>query len=124
MTRPEDAVELARRAAAEARLQGVYRDDHADARLEPARPVDVVALLEWALIEPDPSLVYSTRRWGRPITAVKQGLVRGLRQYLGQLVAHQTRFNHHIVLYASALEERVRGLETWIAEHERRDPPA
>jgi hypothetical protein len=124
VTRPEDAVQAARRAAAEARARGAYRDDLADAQLEPAKPVDVVQLLEWALIEPDPGLVYSTRRWGRPITAVKQGLVRGLRQYLGQMSAHQTRFNHHLVLYASALEERVRALETWIVERDRGDPPA
>ncbi len=68
-------------------------------------------LAEWAIIEPDESGVRSTRRKGRPITAVKLLLVRLLRQYIGQMTAQQSRFNAQVAAHVVRLEERVAELE-------------
>jgi hypothetical protein len=119
MTRPEDAVETARGAAAQQRESGAYADDLRGMTIEPTDATTVDKLLEWALIEPDVDRVYSTRRWGRPITAFKRGLIWTLRQYNGQVYGQQTRFNHHIVLYARRLEDRVAELEQRVAQLER-----
>jgi hypothetical protein len=119
VTRPEDAVAAARAAAAEQRARGGYADDLRGMTIEPTDATTVDKLLEWALIEPDVDLVYSTRRWGRPITAFKRALIWTLRQYNGQVYGQQTRFNHHIVLYARRLEDRVAELEQRVAQLER-----
>jgi hypothetical protein len=75
-------------------------------------PVDSARrLARWAIIEPDASQVYSTRRYGRPITAVKRGLVLLLRQYIGQVSAQQSRFNAEVAAHVVRLEERVAELE-------------
>lgn len=127
MTRPEDAVGEARERAAAARARGEYSDDLEGFTVEPVEVVTRDRLLEWSLIEPDPQRVLSTRRLGAPITALKRLLVRGLRQQSAQLSSDQTRFNMHMVVYASALEERVAELEARIAELEGRrggSPPA
>lgn len=118
MTRPEDAVERARAAAAARRAEGAYADDLRGFQVEPTERVTPESLLEWALIEPDPALVYSTRRLGRPITWVKRALLRALRQYLGQIVGQQTRYNVQLALYVTALEDRVARLER-LAEERR-----
>jgi hypothetical protein len=68
-------------------------------------------LAEWAIIEPEAGRVYSTRRYGRPITAVKLLLVRLLRQYIGQVSAQQSRFNAQVAAHVLRLEERVAELE-------------
>jgi hypothetical protein len=68
-------------------------------------------LVEWAIIEPEQAEVVSTRRLGRPITAVKLLLVRLLRQYLGEMSAQQSRFNAHVAAHVLRLEERVAELE-------------
>lgn len=68
-------------------------------------------LAEWAIIEPLESEVYSTRRFGRPITAVKRLLLRLMRQYFDQVTAQQSRFNAHLAAHVIALEERVAALE-------------
>ena len=104
--RPEDALEAARRAAAEARRRGAYGDDLSGFAVEPSDRVSVEQLLEWAVIEPDPDLVRSTRRHGRPITAVKRALRHLLRQELGQAYAQQTRFNLHVAMRLAELEDR------------------
>jgi hypothetical protein len=119
VTRPEDAVRDAREAAARERAGGAYGDDLRGLTIEPTDATTIDKLLEWALIEPDLDLVYSTRRWGRPITAVKRALIWSLRQYNGQVYGQQTRFNHHIVLYARRLEDRVAELEARLAALER-----
>jgi hypothetical protein len=110
--KPEEAVEAARAEVERRRAAGDYAES-ADAPLavEATERVDLERLLAWALIEPDPDLVYSTRRLGAPITWVKRGLLRALRQYLGQIVAQQTRFNVQVVAYLTQLEERVAALE-------------
>jgi hypothetical protein len=68
-------------------------------------------LARWAIIEPDAGQVYSTRRYGKPITAVKRGLVLLLRQYIGQVSAQQSRFNAQVAAHVVRLEERVAELE-------------
>jgi hypothetical protein len=68
-------------------------------------------LAQWAIIEPLESEVYSTRRFGRPITAVKRLLLRLMRQYFDQVTAQQSRFNAHLAAHVIALEDRVAALE-------------
>ena len=76
-------------------------------------------LAEWAVIEPEPTQVYSTRRYGRPITAVKLLLVRMLRQYIGQVSAQQSRFNAQVAAHVLRLEQRVAELEEAAADRDR-----
>jgi hypothetical protein len=104
---PREALEEARRAAAGA-PDAV--DQAVPWSLE-REPVTKKQLVEWALIEPDMSDVYSTRRFGQPITVFKRLLIRLLDQYLGQMSAQQSRFNAHVVARLLHLEERVRVLE-------------
>ena len=102
MTRPEDALEAARAAAARA---GHAEPPGLDAPEAPEKP-SAEQLREWALIEVDPDLVYSTRRFGGPITFVKRMLLRMLRQYTVELEAQQTRFNVAVLAYLRDLEQR------------------
>ena len=111
MTDPEQALERARASAEAMRRSGHYADDLAGFRIEPTDRVTTQRLLEWALIEPDPTHLYSTRRFGAPITFVKRLLLRGLRQYLGEITAQQTRFNIQSTAYARELTDRVEALE-------------
>jgi hypothetical protein len=114
---PEEALAAARRAAAAAPDRGTG-DQSLD--LEPGF-VSARRLAEWAIIEPEPSHVYSTRPYGKPITWLKQLLVRLLSQYLGQMSAQQSRFNSHIAAHVMRLEERVEALEQ-AAREPRGDP--
>jgi hypothetical protein len=81
-------------------------------------------LTEWALIEPDAAEVYSTRRLGAPITAFKRLLLRALRQYNGQILAQQSRFNAHVAAHIMSLDDRIALLEGRIrfgeSQHARR----
>ena len=63
-------------------------------------------LERWAAIEVDPESVYSTRKAGAPITAVKRMLLRLLRQYHVEVEAKQTRFNVAVVERLRELERR------------------
>ncbi len=108
--RPEEALEAARAAVERARREGRLREPADGLTIEPA-PVTRERLLAWALIEPDLRDVRSTRRFGRPITLVKRGLVRALRQYHAEVLAQQTRFNVHAVAYLTELEDRIERLE-------------
>jgi hypothetical protein len=63
-------------------------------------------LERWAAIEVDTEAVYSTRKAGAPITAVKRMLLRLLRQYHVELEAKQTRFNVAVVERLRELERR------------------
>ena len=105
MRDPQEALEAARRAA------GPEPDtDSAPWSLEdPA--ASARRLAEWAIIEPEQAEVYSTRRLGRPITAVKRLLIRMLQQYLDQMSAQQSRFNAQVAAHVLRLEERVQALE-------------
>ena len=111
MTQPEDALEKARAAAAQARAEGGYLDDLQGLQVEPTDAVTIDRLLEWALIEPDPRLVRSTRALGAPITWIKRLLVRMLRQHLAQIVSQQSRFNIQLTAFVAELEDRVTQLE-------------
>jgi hypothetical protein len=116
---PREALAAARRAAGET---GAGEPD--DAPWSEGSPVDSARrLARWAIIEPDPGRVYSTRRYGRPITAVKRGLVLLLRQYIGQVSAQQSRFNAEVAAHVVRLEERVAELER-AADERRRDGSA
>ncbi len=108
MTRPEQALELARRHAAQQR--GAYGDP------EPIRvgpPYDQIAarLSEWAVPDPTGYEIRSIRRFGAPITWLKRGLVRFLYQFHAQLISDQSRFNVLLLSYVRTLEARVRELE-------------
>lgn len=110
MTRPDEALDAARRAVSARRAEGGYAGVDARGELdssildgEPGREL----LAEWAVIEIDPDdFVYSTRAAGAPITLVKRLLVRLLRQYFIELEARQTRFNIAVLARLDALEER------------------
>lgn len=108
--KPEAALAAARAAVERARAQGGLAEPETGLAVEPS-PVTLERLLAWALIEPDLSDVRSTRRFGRPITLAKRGLVRALRQYHAELLAQQTRFNVHAVAHLAMLEDRIEALE-------------
>ena len=112
MTRPEEALGQAREAVARKRAEGAYPADASSGGEPPPpeRPTPA-QLLEWSLIQVDPELMYSTRRGGALITALKRGLVRLLRQYTTELEAQQTRFNVALLAYLGELESRLAALE-------------
>lgn len=118
MTDPEHALERARESAAQMRAQGAYGEQLAAS--PPGRSATQLRaqLLEWALIEPDVGEVRSTRRFGAPVTLLKRGLLRILRQYHAELIAEQTRFNVNVVTYIQRLEARVQELEDRLEEHQ------
>jgi len=109
--RPEDASEAARREAAGRAAE--YAGDPALAadldRLAGTDEVTPELLREWAVIEVDSSVLYSTRRFGGPTTLVKRLLLRLLRQYTAQLEARQTRFNLALLARLEELEDRKDG---------------
>lgn len=107
MKSPEEALDQARAAAAA--VGGEAPEESAP--LEDPRHVSLQRLTEWAVIEPEEAEVYSTRRWGAPITAVKRLLVRLMRQYMFSVSGQQTRFNVYALGELMALQERVRALE-------------
>jgi hypothetical protein len=109
--RPEDALESARAAASAARARGAYEDELAGMRIEPTNRVDTELLMEWAVAEPDIDMVRSTRKLGAPITWFKRSLVHAQRQYQGQVIATQARFNLQLMVYLAELEDRISELE-------------
>lgn len=80
-------------------------------------------LVEWAILAPEEAKVYSTRRGGKPITLLKRGLVRLLRQYLNEVNAQQSRFNALVAAHVMRLEQRVEELERRAAERPAAAPP-
>lgn len=122
MKRPEEVLATARGRAAQrrAREQSVTASGSEEPTSSTRR------LVEWAIIEPEEARVYSTRRFGGAITALKRLLVRFMRQYLNEVAAQQSRFNSNVAAHVIRLEERVRALEESAdgrAPVERRDPP-
>ena len=106
--RPENAADAARAAAERKRREGRYPPDTvAHSRKPPAGP-DIAQLREWAIVEVDSDLLYSTRKGGAPITWLKRMLLRLLRQYTTELEAQQTRFNVGVVAYLESLEKQNR----------------
>jgi hypothetical protein len=112
---PQEALAAARRAAA---AQSPVDTEEAPWQLD-VSVASARRLAEWAIIEPEQAEVYSTRRFGWPITALKRLLIRLLSQYLGQMSAQQSRFNANIAAHVIRLEERVAELER--AARERQD---
>jgi hypothetical protein len=102
--KPDEAVDRARAEAARKRADGRYPEAGAGSS-EPGRGPDLARLREWAIVEVDPELVYSTRRAGVPVTWLKRLLLRLLRQYTTELEARQTRFNVAVVAYLESLEK-------------------
>ncbi len=113
MTTPEEALERARAAAARRRGEGVYPPPGPaalDATIV-ADPPDAETLAEWAVIEVDEGVLYSTQRYGRPVTVLKRVLARLLRQYHVEIESQQTRFNMALLAHVRTLEARVEVLE-------------
>jgi len=121
---PERAIEVARERAAAARERGAYADDLRGFAISRPTRISTQRLMEWAVIEPDERLLRSTRRLGAPITWFKRLLLRGLQQQFNELTSQQSRFNMHVLVHLTELEERVRTLEDDVApllrEHEQR----
>ncbi len=112
---PEGALERARRTAEQARRQGGYAEDPPAFEIQAASRISDWRLSEWAIIEPEATRVYSTRRLGAPITWLKRGLLRLLRQYNDQIVGQQSRFNAHVTAHVISLDDRVQALEERLA---------
>jgi hypothetical protein len=124
--KPEEALAAARAAAARRRAAG----DYAQEASPPPHPLAMAGegvtldrLLDWATIEPDLEELYSTRRFGAPVTFVKRGLARGVQQYLNQIIGQQSRFNVQLVVYVSQLADRVARLEEEAALRREGDAP-
>ena len=110
MTAPEDALDRARRAAAEG---GHEERLGPEARKleESIQPLSPELLRELAVIEVDPAVLFSTRRLGTPVTFIKRLMLRLLRQYTNELEAQQTRFNVGVLARLEELESRIAELE-------------
>ena len=112
--RPEEATDAARLAAAERSSSYAGDPALADGLDDQIAPEGVTPelLREWATIEVEPSAIYSTRRFGGPITLLKRGLLRLMRQYTTELEARQTRFNAAVLGRLDDLEGRIESLES------------
>jgi len=107
--KPEEALARAREQAAEA---GYETADLRGFEIAPTDRISIEQLMEWAVVEPHvEEKVRSTRRGGAPITWVKRTLVHLLRQYHGDLLAQQARFNLHLLVRVAELEDRIARLE-------------
>ena len=102
---PESAPDAARASAERKRAEGAYPPDTMAPGAPPAGP-DLARLREWAIVEVDSDLLYSTRSGGAPITWFKRMLLRLMRQYTTELEAQQTRFNVGVVAYLESLEKQ------------------
>jgi hypothetical protein len=102
----DEALRFARAAAARKRAAGAVPElGPGGLELGAGGRPDLAQLREWALVDVDPALLYSTRRGGAPVTWLKRGLLRLLRQYTVELEAQQTRFNVAVVAYLESLEQ-------------------
>ena len=106
--RPEDAGEAARAVAERKRREGVYPADTVAPSGKPPAGPDLARLREWAIVEVDRELLYSTRKGGAAITRFKRMLLRLLGQYTTELEAQQTRFNVGVVAYLESREKQER----------------
>ena len=102
---PEEALAAARAAAQP------YEERPVSLDASPVNRMSDSKLVEWSVIDPALDRVYSTRRLGAPITFFKRLLIRALRQYLGEAMAQESRYNAVATAHILNLEERVRDLE-------------
>lgn len=114
--KPDEALAAARAAAQAARARGAYADDLQGFAIQPTDRVSTETLMEWAVIEPDETLMRSTRRAGAPITWAKRMMLRALQQHFNELTSQQTRFNLHALVHVAELEDRIRSLEEELEE--------
>jgi hypothetical protein len=119
---PEDALPAAREAAAAAKARGEYTQDLSGFAIAPTDRVSIEQLMEWAVVEPDESQMRSTRRLGAPITFLKRLLLRALQQHFNELTMLQARFNLHLLVRQTELEDRVIALEKENAALKAADP--
>jgi hypothetical protein len=122
VTDPDEALEAARRAAAARRAEGGYAGAESGGALDEtftSGTPSIELLSQWAVIEVDESVLYSTRRAGVPVTALKRLLVRLLRQYFVEAEARQTRFNIAVLSSLRDMEKRLERLEEAHARRER-----
>ena len=108
---PEEALAESRRRASQARSRGDYSEAERLTGLGEQPRDEFNRLYDWAYIEPDLGHVRSTRRLGAPITAIKKGLLRALRQYHNELIGQLVRFNHQLLVKVAELESRIDRLE-------------
>lgn len=112
--KPEDAPARARELAAARRSQGGYAGVGEGGALDETFDFEtptVERLSELAVIDVDHQSLYSTRRGGAPVTALKRLLLRLMRQYFVEVEARHTRFNLAVVSTLQDLDRRVRRLE-------------
>jgi hypothetical protein len=114
--KPEEAIAAARAAAEHARANGAYADDLQGFAIEPTDRVSTETLMEWAVIEPDETLMRSTRRAGAPLTWGQRMLLRAMQQHFNELTSQQSRFNLHVLVHVAELEDRIRSLEDELEE--------
>ncbi|WP_320668545.1 hypothetical protein [Patulibacter defluvii] len=107
--RPEDALDAARRLAAEHATTTIPGDG---LRVERSSQPSDDQLLQWAVVEPDLREVRSTRRLGAPVTRTKQALLRLLGQYHAQVLSVQNRVNVHLALRSSLVRDELRELRS------------
>lgn len=117
MKDPQEALELARRRASER----PEADGDPGWSLE-REAVSAKLLAKWAIIDPDSVELYSTRRFGRALSALRRLLARVQRQYMSDIAAQQSRFNAQMTAYAERLERRVEALEAAAAARD--EPPS
>jgi hypothetical protein len=113
VTRPEEALELARTRAEQGRSKGIYGESGPGALEQTfvAEAPELATLGEWAQIEVEPGVLYSTRRLGGPVTAFKRLLLRLLRQYHVEVESQLTRYNIGLLARLRLLEARLDLLE-------------
>ena len=107
MSHAEDAADRARAESREAGPPPPPGEEAAkfERDIAPGRPSYDV-LYEWAQIHVPLDDVRSTRRFGAPLTFLKRGLLRFLRQYTREVEARQTRFNLAVLARLRELEDR------------------
>jgi hypothetical protein len=111
---PEEALAAARAAAQP------YDEGPVSLDASPVTRISESKLVEWSMIEPELDRVYSTRRLGAPITWAKRLLIRALRQYIGEALAQESRYNAAATAHILNLEERVRDLEEQLGRERER----
>jgi hypothetical protein len=121
MSRPEDALETARRGAA--RRRGEYGPVEPTRLGPPYAQIDGL-LSAWAVPDISAYEIRSVRRFGAPITWFKRLLVRFLYQFHAQLVADQSRFNALALDHVHRLEARVVELERQLGAEDEEEPDA